>query len=49
MSCWSRSPRRIERAGCGVTLQQTYPLAEAAEAHRAIESKRTTGKIVLVP
>ncbi|GAA2192008.1 MULTISPECIES: NADP-dependent oxidoreductase [Streptomyces] len=40
---------RIEAGRLRVTLQQTYPLAEAAEAHRAIESKRTTGKIVLVP
>jgi len=30
----------------GVTL---FPLAEAAEAHRAIESGQTTGKLILVP
>lgn len=28
---------------------QTFPLAEAAEAHRAIESRSTTGATVLVP
>ena len=25
-----------------------YPLAQAAEAHRALESRRTTGKILLI-
>jgi NADPH:quinone reductase len=28
---------------------QTYPLAEAAAAHRALESRKTTGATVLVP
>lgn len=28
---------------------QVYPLARAADAHRAIEGRRTTGSIVLVP
>lgn len=27
----------------------SFPLAEAAEAHRALEGRRTTGKVVLVP
>lgn len=27
----------------------TYPLAEAAEAHRAIESRGTTGKLLIIP
>ncbi|MFH9824358.1 NADP-dependent oxidoreductase [Streptomyces bobili] len=40
---------RIEAGRLRVTVQRTYPLAEAVEAHRAIEAKRTTGKIVLVP
>lgn len=40
---------RIEAGRLRVTVERTYPLAEAAEAHRAIEEKRTTGKLVLVP
>ncbi|MDN3023755.1 NADP-dependent oxidoreductase [Streptomyces sp. S.PB5] len=40
---------RIENGRLKVTVQHTYPLAEAATAHRTIEEKRTNGKIVLVP
>ncbi|PWI16317.1 NADPH:quinone reductase [Streptomyces sp. Act143] len=41
--------RRIEDGRLTVVVERTYPLAEAAAAHRAIEEKRTTGKLVLVP
>lgn len=44
-----RITERIEAGRLRVTVQRTYPLAEAAAAHRAIEEKRTTGKIILVP
>jgi NADPH2:quinone reductase len=30
-------------------LEHDFPLAEAAEAHRALEGRKTTGKILLVP
>ncbi|HZE88768.1 MAG TPA: quinone oxidoreductase [Verrucomicrobiae bacterium] len=32
-----------------VTIGRTFPLEGAAEAHREIEGRRTTGKVVLVP
>jgi len=39
----------IESGKVKVTVGQTYPLAEAAQAHRDLESRRTTGSTVLVP
>jgi NADPH2:quinone reductase len=30
-------------------LEHTYPLKEAAEAHRALEARKTTGKVLLLP
>ncbi len=32
-----------------IRIGQTYPLAEAAEAHRDLEGRRTTGSTVLIP
>jgi NADPH2:quinone reductase len=32
-----------------VRIGRTYPLAEAAEAHRALEGRQTTGKVLLIP
>jgi NADPH2:quinone reductase len=32
-----------------VRIGATFPLAAAADAHRAIESRATTGKILLLP
>lgn len=32
-----------------VHVNQTFPLSEAAEAHRALEGRRTTGATVLIP
>ncbi|OPG10947.1 NADPH:quinone reductase [Streptomyces sp. GKU 895] len=45
----SEITERIEAGRLRVTVERTYPLAQAAAAHRAIEEKRTTGKLVLVP
>lgn len=32
-----------------VRVGASYPLAEAAESHRALEARRTTGKVLLIP
>jgi NADPH:quinone reductase len=32
-----------------VRLEHTYPLADAAKAHRDLESRKTTGKLLLIP
>ena len=59
LTAWMSRPDRIAAAAMELmqylasgTLQiivgQTYPLAEAAEAHRAIAERRTTGKVVLL-
>ncbi|ROR34112.1 quinone oxidoreductase family protein [Inmirania thermothiophila] len=32
-----------------IEVRQTYPLAEAAQAHRDLEARRTTGSTVLIP
>jgi NADPH2:quinone reductase len=32
-----------------ISINQTYPLAEAAQAHRDLEARKTTGSTVLLP
>jgi NADPH:quinone reductase len=37
----------VERGAVKITVNQTYPLREAAQAHRDLEGRRTTGQTVL--
>jgi NADPH2:quinone reductase len=32
-----------------IEINQTYPLAEAARAHRDLEARKTTGSTLLLP
>jgi NADPH2:quinone reductase len=41
--------RRVMEGRLRITLGQTFPLAEAAEAHRRLEQRRTHGKLLLIP
>ena len=43
-TCWARSLRAARGPH-----RRTFPLADAAEAHRALEGRRTTGKVLLIP
>jgi NADPH2:quinone reductase len=39
----------IADGGLDVRIGARFPLAEAAEAHTALESRATTGKVILEP
>ena len=39
----------IARGDLDVRIGERYPLADASEAHRALEGRRTTGKVLLIP
>ena len=39
----------IERGELEVRVGRTFALADAAKAHRALESRETTGKVLLIP
>ncbi|HEX8571979.1 MAG TPA: quinone oxidoreductase [Allosphingosinicella sp.] len=39
----------IEKGALAIRIGTTFPLLEAADAHRAIEARQTTGSTVLIP
>lgn len=50
---WDTARRELQEWVAGgwlrVTVGQTFPLADAAEAHRRLEQRRTQGKLILLP
>lgn len=39
----------VKKGAVKITIGQTYPLREAAQAHRDLESRKTTGSTILLP
>jgi NADPH2:quinone reductase len=39
----------IQKGQLKLRVGATFPLADAAEAHRQLEGRRTTGKVLLIP
>src|SRR5262245_57992700 len=51
-SLLARSSAVLDAAASGalhVRIDRTFPLADAADAHRALEGRKTTGKVLLIP
>jgi hypothetical protein len=44
-----RARRYLRQHRPALTVNQTFPLKDAAEAHRALEGRKTTGSTVLLP
>ena len=40
---------RVSTGQLKVRIDRTFPLSEAAEAHRQLEGRKTTGKVLLTP
>jgi NADPH2:quinone reductase len=39
----------VEKGHVKININQTYPLEQAEQAHRDLESRKTTGSTILVP
>ena len=39
----------VKAGAVKIRVDQTYPLAEAAQAHRDLENRKTTGSTLLLP
>jgi len=49
VKCASELFSVVKKGAVKITINQTYPLKEAAQAHRDLESRKTTGSTVLLP
>ena len=39
----------VQEGAVKIEIKQTYPLADAARAHRDLEARKTTGSMILIP
>ena len=39
----------VEKGAVKIEVKQSYPLSEAAQAHRDLEDRKTTGSTILIP
>jgi len=39
----------VEKGAVKIEVKQRYPLSEAAQAHRDLEDRKTTGSTILIP
>jgi len=50
---WNAARRELQEwvlgGGLRVTIAHSFPLSQAAEAHRRLEQRQTQGKLILVP
>lgn len=46
---WNRLTEMLASGAVKIEIGQRYPLTDAAEAHRALESRKTLGATVLLP
>lgn len=50
---WNAARRELQEwvlgGGLRVTIAQSFPLSQAAEAHRRLEQRQTQGKLILLP
>jgi len=46
---WGRLVAHVESHGLKPVVGATFPLEEAAAAHAALESRATSGKVLLIP
>ncbi len=49
VACAKRALSMITSAKVSITIGQTFPLSEIADAHRALEGRRTVGSTVILP